>query len=170
MAMSMDQKKLCMIGTSGVGKTSLVSKFVHSMFSDNYLTTVGVKIDRKIVHVDGEEVMLMIWDLQGDDDYQRLQMSYLRGTGEYFLVADGTRPVTLEMAAELQERVSTVIGPVPFVFLINKADLATQWKVTDERIATLVAKGWSPILTSAKGGVGVEEAFSTITRRMLASS
>src|SRR2546421_781201 len=54
----MIQKKVCMIGTSGVGKTSLVAKFVHSIFSDKYLTTVGVKIDKKTVAVDGNEVML----------------------------------------------------------------------------------------------------------------
>ena len=69
----MIQKKVCLVGTSGVGKTSLVAKFVHSIFSDKYLTTVGVKIDKKTVTVDGNEVMLMIWDLAGDDDYQRLQ-------------------------------------------------------------------------------------------------
>jgi GTPase SAR1 family protein len=47
----MIQKKVCMVGTLGVGKTSLVAKFVHSMFSDKYLTTVGVKIDKKTVAV-----------------------------------------------------------------------------------------------------------------------
>jgi len=64
----MIQKKICMIGASGVGKTSLIAKFVHSMFSDKYLTTVGVKIDKKTVSVDGAEVMLMIWDLEGNRD------------------------------------------------------------------------------------------------------
>ena len=49
----MTQKKVCMVGTSGVGKTSLVAKFVRSIFSDKYLTTVGVKIDKKTVTVDG---------------------------------------------------------------------------------------------------------------------
>jgi small GTP-binding protein len=87
----MIQKKVCLLGTSGVGKTSLVAQFVHSMFSDKYLTTVGVKIDKKSMAVDGTEVTLVIWDLAGDDDFQRLQISYLRGTSGYLLVADGTR-------------------------------------------------------------------------------
>ena len=103
----MIQKKVCMVGTSGVGKTSLVAKFVHSMFSDKYLTTVGVKIDKKTVTVDGNEVMLMIWDLAGDDDYQRLQTSYLRGTSGYLLVADGTRHVTLDQAIEIRSVLAT---------------------------------------------------------------
>jgi len=102
----MIQKKVCMVGTSGVGKTSLVAKFVHSIFSDKYLTTVGVKIDKKTVAVDGNEVMLMIWDLAGDDDYQRLQTSYLRGTSGYLLVADGIRQITLDQAIEIQARVT----------------------------------------------------------------
>ncbi|SRR6266481_638124 len=109
----MIQKKVCMVGTSGVGKTSLVAKFVHSMFSDKYLTTVGVKVDKKTVAVDGNEVMLMIWDLSGDDDYQRLQTSYLRGTSGYLLVADGTRQITLDHAIEIQGRVTEATGPCP---------------------------------------------------------
>ena len=87
----MIQKKVCMIGASGVGKTSLVAKFVHSIFSEKYLTTVGVKIDKKTVKVGDDDVMLMLWDLAGDDDFQRLQTSYLRGTSGFLLVADGTR-------------------------------------------------------------------------------
>src|SRR5947209_5321370 len=125
----MIQKKVCMIGKSGVGKTSLVAKFVHSMFSEKYLTTVGVKIDKKLVTVNGSEVTLMIWDLAGDDDYQRLQTSYLRGTSGYLLVADGTRAVTLDDAVELQARVADVLPQIPFVIALNKADLIPQWEI-----------------------------------------
>jgi small GTP-binding protein len=129
----MIQKKVCMVGTSGGGKTSLVAKFVHSMFSDKYLTTVGVKIDKKTVAIDGNEVMLMIWDLAGDDDYQRLQTSYLRGTSGYLLVADGTSQITLDQAIEIQGRVTEATGPVPFLLALNKADRATgraRWSQT----------------------------------------
>ena len=129
----MIQKKVRMVGTSGVGKTSLVAKFVHSMFSDKYLTTVGVKIDKKTVAIDGNEVMLMIWDLAGDDDYQRLQTSYLRGTSGYLLVADGTSQITLDQEIEIQGRVTEATGPVPFLLALNKADRATgraRWSQT----------------------------------------
>jgi small GTP-binding protein len=166
----MIQKKICMIGASGVGKTSLVAKFVHSMFSDKYLTTVGVKIDKKTITVDGTEMMLMIWDLAGDDDYQRLQTSYLRGTSGYLLVADGTRLVTLDQVLEIQERVAAAVGPVPFVLALNKADLAAQWEVTDARIAELAARGWKTLKTSAKEGASVEEAFIDLGRGMIGAS
>ena len=162
----MIQKKICMIGASGVGKTSLIAKFVHSMFSDKYLTTVGVKIDKKIVSVDGTDVMLMVWDLEGDDEYQRLQMSYLRGISGYLLVADGTRQITLDQAIEIQGRVVKTAGPVPFLLALNKADLASQWDIDEARTDSLAAGGWKSFKTSAKDGAGVEEAFLELGRMM----
>jgi small GTP-binding protein len=165
----MIQKKVCMIGTAGVGKTSLVAKFVHSMFSDKYLTTVGVKIDKKTVSVDGSEVTLIIWDLAGDDDYQRLQTSYLRGTGGYLLVADGTRRVTLDQVVEIQGRVAEVIGSVPFLLALNKADLAPQWEIDEAQMRSLAKRGWHLCKTSAKEGAGVEEAFVELGRLMTQS-
>lgn len=164
----MIQKKVCMIGASGVGKTSLVAKFVHSIFSDKYLTTVGVKIDKKTVRVGEQEVMLMLWDLAGDDDFQRLQTSYLRGTSGYLLVADGTRRVTFEQALEIQTRVAEAVPSAPFIFALNKADLAPQWEVTAADMEKLSAQGWQLLKTSAKEGAGVEEAFADLARKMTA--
>ena len=166
----MIQKKVCLLGTSGVGKTSLVAQFVHSMFSEKYLTTVGVKIDKKTVHVGDEEVMLMIWDLAGDDDFQRVQTSYLRGTSGFLLVADGTRAVTLDQVLELKTRVEGSMGGAPFLLALNKADLAPQWEVDEARIASLAADGWHVIKTSAKAGERVEEAFAELARRMVQAS
>lgn len=164
----MIQKKICMIGTSGVGKTSLVARFVQSLFAEHYHTTVGVKIDKMTLRVDDADVMLMIWDLAGDDDFQRLQTSYLRGSGGYLLVADGTRRVTLDLAVEIQQRVVAAIGAAPFILALNKADLAPQWDVDEARLASLATQGWTIVRTSAKDGAGVEEVFAALSRMMLA--
>jgi small GTP-binding protein len=166
----MIQKKVCLLGTSGVGKTSLVAQFVHSIFSDKYLTTVGVKIDKKTLSADGTEVTLVIWDLAGDDDFQRLQTSYLRGTSGYLLVADGTRRVTLDQALELRQRVAETLGATPFVLALNKADLAPQWEVDEARMSALAAENFTIIKTSAKEGRGVEEAFAHLARRMTSAA
>jgi small GTP-binding protein len=163
----MRQLKISMIGTSGVGKTSLVSRFVHSIFSDRYLTTVGVHVSKKSVVVNGNEVSLIIWDLVGDDDFQRLNVSHLRSTAGYLLVADGTRAVTLDMAVEIQQRVASAIGPVPFVLAVNKTDLQSLWEVQDERIASLAAGGWTILKTSAKSGTEVDAAFGILAERVL---
>ena len=110
----MIQKKICMVGAFAVGKTSLVARFVKSIFSDKYLTTVGVKIDKKEMVVDGNEINLILWDLAGEDEFIQLQTTYLRGSSGYILVADGTRASTIVKAFSLQRRVEDAIGKVPF--------------------------------------------------------
>jgi len=80
-----------MVGQFGVGKTSLVRRFVDSIFDERYLSTIGVKIDRKDVTIGSASVTLMLWDLAGEDDLAQLKVSHLRGASGYILVADGCR-------------------------------------------------------------------------------
>ena len=163
----MIQKKVSMLGGFAVGKTSLVSRFVRSIFSEKYLTTVGVKIDKKTVVADGKEVSLVLWDINGQDEFQDVQESYLRGTSGYLLVVDGTRRATLETAAKLQEKAESVAGNVPFVVVLNKSDLATEWQVDERGIVKFAEQGWMIVRTSAKTGEGVEETFLKLTLAML---
>jgi small GTP-binding protein len=163
----MIQKKICLLGGFAVGKTSLVSRFVHSIFSDKYLTTVGVKIEKKSLDVDGQQLDLVVWDIYGEDDFQKVRMSYLRGASGYLLVVDGTRRATLDTALSLHDAAAQTIGKVPSVLVINKADLASLWEVDQATIARLLQSGWRVMQTSAKSGEGVEEAFSALGRAML---
>lgn len=163
----MIKKKVCMLGTSAVGKTSLVSRFVLSVFSEKYQTSVGVKTDKKVVTVDDQEVTMVLWDLEGDDDFKRIETTYLRGSSGYLLVADGTRQITLDQALDIQSRVETVLGKVPFVLALNKADLVGRWEIGDEQIAELRSRGWKILRTSAKDDEGVEGAFLELARAML---
>jgi small GTP-binding protein len=164
------QKKVCMLGSFAVGKTSLVSRFVSSVFSDKYHSTVGVKVDKKVVAVGDEQVSLMLWDIYGEDDFQKLRTSYLRGSAGYVLVVDGTRRETLEKAVILQSRAREAVGPVPFALVLNKADLADKWELDEGAVADLVKQGWSTFRTSAKTGDGVEEAFLALARGMAGSA
>ena len=161
------QKKICMLGAFSVGKTSLVKRFVESVFSETYLTTVGVKIDKKTVDLSNLTVSLILWDLAGEDDISSLRMSYLRGSAGYVLVADGTRPSTLEVAMSLRRRVETDFGPLPFVLLLNKNDLREEWAVRDEEVQDLQQSGWWVRSTSARTGEGVDDAFGTLAERVV---
>ena len=162
----MIQKKICMLGASAVGKTSLVSRFVRSLFSDKYHTTVGVKVDKKIVALGQEQMDLLLWDLYGEDEFQRMRASYLRGSSGYVLVVDGTRRETLEKAIVLQNRTEEAIGKVPFVLVVNKADLAEKWEIDDLAVEELGKRGWPAFKTSAKTGEGVEQSFLALARKM----
>ena len=161
------QKKICMLGAFGVGKTSLVRRYVQSIFSETYLTTVGVKIDKKTVTVGTQPVLMLLWDIAGEDDVSPIRTSYLRGAAGYFLIADGTRAETLEVASSIQSRVASEIGPVPFLILLNKADLQESWEISGEPVQQLEKGGWRILRTSAKTGQGVEDAFQELAQRIV---
>ena len=163
------QKKICLLGAFAVGKTSLVMRYVDSIFSDKYHTSVGVKIDKKKLTVDEQDVTLMIWDLAGQDELTRLRTSYLRGAAGYIVVADGTRPFSLETAVNMYKEAREFTGDVPFIVAINKADLQNEanWQVDAEQLALLKEQGAEIILTSAKNDEQVEEMFQRLTKKML---
>jgi small GTP-binding protein len=160
-------RKVCMLGSFGVGKTSLVRRYVDGFFSDTYLTTVGVKVVNKVVKAGETDVTLVLWDLSGDDEFQRMRWTYLRGAHGYLLMADGTRAATLAKAEELEEAMRKEFGAKPFVFLINKNDRRAEWEVEPGWQEGLAARGWDVMHTSAKTGEGVEEACSKLTAKML---
>lgn len=155
----MIQVKLCMVGSFAVGKSSLVQRFVRSVFSDKYHTTVGVKVDKKDVLVDGAAVRMMIWDLAGEDAFSHLRTTFMRGAAGYLLVADGTRGQTLDVALDLNRKIADALGPIPFVVVFNKSDLESDWEVSAARIESLERTGVKVFRCSAKSGDGVEDVF-----------
>jgi hypothetical protein len=160
------QKKICLLGAFGVGKTSLTRRFVDSIFSDAYLTTVGVKIDKKTVAVGDNQVNLLIWDIAGEDDVSAVRTSYLRGAAGYLLIVDVTRAQTLAVARSIRNRVGAEVGEVPFLCLLNKTDVA-EWDIGEASIDELNSQGWTVRRTSAKTGEGVESAFFDLARRIV---
>jgi len=163
----MIQKKICILGAAGVGKTSLTAQFVYSKFSEKYLSSMGVKIDKKVVDVDGTQVNLMIWDVHGEEKYKKIPTSYLRGSSGILMVIDGTRSTTIQTAEEIAERIQTELGDIPVLYLINKADLDDAWCFSDHDMKKLEDTGHPVYLTSAKTGDNVELSFTTIAKAML---
>jgi small GTP-binding protein len=160
------QKKICLLGPFAVGKSSLIRRFVDSIFSDKYLTTIGVKIDKKALTIESKDVNLMIWDIEGEDDYTDIKASYLRGASGYILVADGTRQGTVGAALNIHYAAQKFLTRAPAVMALNKADLIDQWTVTDEQIGT-IHNNLTMMHTSAKSGDNVEALFTSLTLKML---
>lgn len=163
----MIKKKVVMLGSFAVGKTSLVQQFVNSIFSEKYQTTIGVKIDQKTVNIDGQDINLLLWDIHGNDDYQKVKPAYLMGSSGCFIVIDGTRKASLDVANELIETVNKTVPQAIIVVLINKLDLKDNWDITSDDISELKSRGFSVIETSAKTNNAVDEAFDTITKLMM---
>lgn len=161
------QKKICVVGEFGVGKTSLISRYVDSIFSEKYHTTVGVKIDKKLCIVENSQVNLIIWDLAGESPLRTLKPMQIQGASGFLLVADGTRLDTVDMAIALEKKVSEIVGKVPFIFVLNKIDLTEEWIVDVDAVNALRRRGWDVRFTSAKTGAGVDEIFFDLASRLI---
>jgi GTPase SAR1 family protein len=111
--------------------------------------------------------MMMVWDIEGREDYVSVADSYLRGMSGFFLVADGTRPETLDNAKNIQRVMAELFTEVPSALLMNKADLSAEWLACEDDYAVFRASGIEVLRTSAKDGRGVEESFASLGLRML---
>lgn len=151
--------KVVLVGAPGVGKTSLVRRFVHQAFSDRYRSTLGVKVDRKSVAVDDRVVHLLLWDTHGEGDGLQVPESYFAGASAALAVFDSTRPETLDTADSLAARIRDASPDAVVSFAANKSDLLGS---AEHQPASSVAA--SP--TSAKTGDGVEEIFGAIARQL----
>jgi small GTP-binding protein len=165
----MIQKKICMVGVHGTGKTCLVQQFVHSIFSVKYLSTVGVKIDRKDMKIGDTDMKLMLWDLEGRDGTRDISASYLRGAHGVIYVADGTRKDTFDQLPDLRRIVTESVGSVPSVVALNKIDLVDDWKLSASDEADAGGPGLHRLKTSAKTGEGVESVFTWLAEATLAA-
>lgn len=156
-----------MLGAFAVGKTSLVQRFVNSIFSEKYHTTIGVKIDQKMLELQGKKINLILWDIHGEDEFQTVKSSYLIGAAGYFLVLDGTRKNTIDIAESLHKNAKQTTDNAPFIALINKSDLKSQWEINTDHIKKLKDRGWYVLETSAKEDVAVEKAFIDLATLMI---
>jgi GTPase SAR1 family protein len=179
------QKKICLLGARGVGKRTIMSRFESNLSSGDYQAAIGVQIAKKAVVVGTQTITMMVWDVADHEGFEATEMSYARGMSGYFLVADGTRPPTLERAYHIYEQLYSFEQPppaepdpsvpyiqfpfrkIPFVLLLNKSDLAEQWRFEDRFLDVLTGRGWPVLKSSAKEDQGVEEAFLSLCQKML---
>ena len=157
----MQKKKICMVGDFSVGKTSLTQKFVNNVFSDKYLTTIGVKIDT----VEIDETKLIIWDVAGRDSLSPINASYLVGATGVVLVCDGSRSSTVSDLLDIWQTVTDRIGEVPAVVALNKADLP-EWSIDESMYAAFEQRGWDVFATSAKEGDNVNRMFEKLVEKL----
>ncbi len=161
--------KVCLMGEPGVGKTSLVKRFVYNVFSDKYLETIGTNIYKKNIKVSDGDVTLMVWDIMGHESFrQLLSTSYFFGAHALIAVGDLTRKETFDKLDDWVKSAKSVIeDDVVVIMLANKSDL--KWNVDESYIKKISAKigAVKYMVTSAKTGEHVNDAFQTIAEILL---
>jgi len=157
----MIRKKILLLGDFSVGKTSLVRRYVDGSFDDKYLTTIGVKISKKLFNIKGEDHEMIIWDVEGSTPSKKISLGYYRGASGAILVGDITRKETIEGLAAHKEVFLSENPDAKFVIAYNKADMLSD--MARERI-TLDS---DIFLTSAKNDMNVERLFMKLMEKML---
>jgi len=148
------KSKICLVGERGVGKSSLIRRYVLDQFDDKYVRTLGAKVEKKTMRIDvpGRHAQVGFRQLLGD--------SFFNGAQGILAVADLTRRETLLVLTGWVEAVESVAGKVPVVLVANKADLTGQAQFGAAELAEMADTfGCTYVLTSAKNGQNVEDAF-----------
>ena len=171
------KKNVILLGDGAVGKTSLIKRFVLDQFDDKYITTIGTKVTKKELFLgnktDGADMTLLVWDILGQKGYRYTQALSFGGIEGAILVSDLTRPNTLVSLKEYWiPSIVSVTGPIPMVFIGNKADLEEERSFGMEDLRAVAKEYETDIfspqiyLTSAKTGDHVDDTFYTLAKFM----
>ncbi len=159
----MISKKVVITGHFGVGKTSLFNRFISNTFNEKYLTTIGVRVDKRTVVIDDVEISLVLWDLAGEVSQEKVPRSYFLGASAVIYVFDLSRPATFSRLDDDIQYIETVLPGVLIRKVANKKDL-----VPDETLKHIHGLAHPHIFTSARTGENVDELFDGIARILVA--
>ena len=167
--------KICLVGEGAVGKTCLIRRFIHDQFDDRYISTLGAKVSKKelVVDADGEQVNvdMTIWDIMGEKGFRELlKEAYFYGANGILAVADQTRRKTLDDLDDWIDGVEQIVGKVPLLIAVNKSDLVSSAQYGEKDVEQ-VARAFDCefLVTSAKSGQNVEEAFRRLSQMVTES-
>jgi small GTP-binding protein len=177
------KSKVILLGDGAVGKTSLIRRYVLDQFKDEYIQTIGTKVTKKEIKITAlnhqiVDTTMMIWDIMGQREYYkqhilqfnryRPQTKYYMGTKGAIVVCDITRKTTLQNLPLWVNSIFEEVGPIPLIFLANKADLKDNYQFTLEDLAQFARQYNSPaFITSAKSSENVDVAFYKLGESMV---
>jgi Ras-related protein Rab-1A len=160
--------KVLIIGNSGVGKSCLLLRFAEDMFSDNYISTIGVDFKIRKLDLEGKSIKLQIWDTAGQERFRTITKSYYRGSNGIVVVYDITDRESFDQVQHWMSEIDAHASAEVCRLLVgNKADLNDKRAVKTEEGETIARQYGIPFLeTSAKDASHVEEMFVTMAGAM----
>ncbi len=160
----MISKKVLLVGNFGVGKTSLIRRFVHNEFSEDYISTIGVRVSTKVIQTNKESLKLLIWDVAGTNGDQTVPKAYFLGASAAMFVFDLSREETYINIVKQIDMVKELSGLKNIVVIGNKRDLMTADKlhILLEKVDVTI-----DFITSAKENENVEDAFKLLGQQSL---
>ena len=165
-------QKVVFLGDSGVGKTSLIHRFIDDKFNADYKVTLEFNFFIKDIITPGTQSSLQIWDIAGREQFSRLTETYLDGARGAVLVYDVTQPKTFQSISFWLNQLQKHSRNIPFILVGNKIDLIGVVRVISEEGKNLATKikAYNFFETSAKSGVKVQEIFEEISKAMKENS
>ncbi len=161
--------KTIIAGDGGVGKTTMLHRYIKGKFIEGLHMTIGVEFFLKELELEGENVMLQIWDFGGQERFRFLLKNYAKGAKGALLMFDLTQPVTLENLDQWVEICRDENPELPIIFLGTKLDLFNLITVKDEFALTYKEKYnlFDFLKISSKTGDNVELAFELLAKEII---
>lgn len=157
-------KKVLLVGNFGVGKTSLIRRFVLNEFSEDYISTIGVRVSKKVIDYNNQQIKLMIWDVAGTSGNEKIPKAYFLGANAAMYVFDVSREETYLTIDDNLNMVKELSGLQQITVVGNKKDLLSESELKQviEKVSVEI-----DLITSAKENNNVEDAFLQLTARAL---
>ena len=163
--------KLILIGSSGVGKSSILQRYIQKIFNAEYTCTIGVDFFIKKINIIDKYIKLQLWDTAGTEKFKSITTGYYRGANAAFVVFDLTSKSSFDSVSEWIENYYKYSNPdsEKHVILIgNKSDLKENREITQEQIDNFVMNNKIKYFeTSAKNGENIEECFYFIAEKLM---
>ncbi|MFW2387016.1 MAG: Rab family GTPase [Polyangiales bacterium] len=161
------RRKVCLLGATGVGKTSLVRRFVEDRFDDANDPSIALSIFRGTVEMDDVSLEMMVWDPARSDSSEQYNRSFISGASGLVFVVDSTRPQTLDQLLQAQVEERGFIGVRPAILISNKSDLKDGFALSEAQLGAAGKVNWHMVHASAKTGDNVRQAFTKLAELML---